>query len=126
MTPVVILPNISRSEWQNRGFNGPAAPRVITEDELGPVTLWEQLESLPNLDTLSQTAYETARDVLSCGQTISGSHGQPSENPQTRSEYYEAVIKGIRGFDEKQQRIGLRFRLALSRSVVSQVRARQF
>lgn len=107
MTPVVVLPNIERSEWDVRGFDGPAAPRVITGDELGPKTLRDRLDSLLPTEPLSRAEYRTARDVLSCGQAISGSHGSPPEDPQSRSEYYEKVVTGIKGLDEKQENIGL-------------------
>lgn len=107
MTPVVVLPNIKRAEWETQGFEGPSAPRVITEDELGPKTLRGRLDSLPSLDSLSETEYRAARNVLSCGQAISGPPGTPSENPQTRAEYYEQITTGIRGLDKKQEKIGL-------------------
>lgn len=107
MTPVIVLPNVDRAEWKDSGFTGPSAPRVITGDELGPVGLRDQLTSLPTLDPLDDEEYATARDVLSCGQPISGSHGDPPENPQSRGDYYQQVTKGIRGLDEQQQRIGL-------------------
>jgi len=108
MNPVVVLPNIDRSEWEERGFNGPSAPRIITGDEMGQVTLRERLDSLPEFGSLTESEYDVARDVLSCGQAISGTHGRPADNPQTRSEYYEKVTTGIRGLDEEQQKIGLK------------------
>lgn len=108
MNPIVVLPNIERSEWEKRSFNGPSAPRVITGDELGAVTLRDRLGSLPNFGSLSESEYRTARDVLSCGQVISGTHGRPPENPQTKSEYYESVTTGIKGLDVDQQKIGLK------------------
>ncbi|TKX45555.1 DNA/RNA helicase [Halorubrum sp. SD690R] len=107
MTPVVVLPHVKREEWENRGFVGPSAPRVITGDELGKVTLRDRLESLPNLDPLNKSEYDAARGVLSCGQPISGSHGEVSDDPKTKAEYYDLVTTGIRGLDEKQQKIGL-------------------
>jgi superfamily I DNA and RNA helicase len=107
MSPIVLLPNIDREEREARGFTGPAAPRVITGDELGPVTLRDRLDELPTAESLTQTQYETAKDVLSCGQAISGGHGTPTEDPELKSEYYEQVTTGIRGFDQKQQEIGM-------------------
>jgi superfamily I DNA and RNA helicase len=107
MSPIVLLPNIDREEWEARGFTGPAAPRVITGDELGPVTLRDRLDELPTAESLTQAQYETAKDVLSCGQAISGGHGTPTEDPELKSEYYEQVTTGIRGFDQKQQEIGM-------------------
>lgn len=108
MNPIVVLPNIERAEWEDRGFSGPSAPRIITGDELGAVTLRDRLGSLPNFGSLSESEYRTARDVLSCGQVISGTHGHPPENPQTKSEQYESVTTGIRGLDVDQQKIGLK------------------
>ena len=108
MTPVVVLPNIEREDWNQRGFNGPSAPRVITGDELGEVTLRDRLDSVLPQSHLSQNEYHTAKGVLSCGQAISSSSGDPTDNPQTRSEYYEQITKGIHGLDKKQQHIGLK------------------
>lgn len=107
MTPVVVLPHIKREEWENRGFVGPSTPRVITGDEMGKVTLRNRLESLPSLDSLNKSEYDAARGVLSCGQPISGSHGEVSDDPKTKTEYYELVTTGIRKLDKKQQKIGL-------------------
>ena len=107
MTPVVVLPNITREELDQRGFDGPAAPRVITGDELGKVTLREKLDSLLPAAELSETEYQLAKDVLSCGQAVGGSPGEPTSDPRTRAEYYEQITKGIRGLDKKQQQIGL-------------------
>lgn len=108
MTPIVALPNIDRSEWEERGFTGPAAPRVITGDELGAQTLRGRLDQLPNFDPLSEDQYDAARAVLSCGQPISGSHGSPPDDPTTRGEHYDVVTTGIRELDMRQQEIGLR------------------
>lgn len=107
MTPVVVLPNISRKEWEQREFDGPAAPRVITSDELGKVALREKIDSLLPSAALSETEYQTAKGVLSCGQALGGSPGEPTSDPRTRGEYYEQITKGIRELDKKQQKIGL-------------------
>jgi len=107
MSPIVILPNIDRNEWESRGFTGPSSPRVITGDELGPVTLRNRIGSLPASEPLTQSQYEAARDVLSCGQAISGVHGTPTEDPEIKGEYYDQVTTGIRGFDQNQQEIGM-------------------
>src|SRR6056297_693885 len=32
----VALPNITRAEWEGRGFDGPAAPRTLLADDLTP------------------------------------------------------------------------------------------
>lgn len=108
MSPMVVLPNIDRDEWNQRGFGGPSEPRVITGDELGAVTLSNRIDSsLPDA-SLSNDEYGTATDVLSCGQAISGPPGKPTDNPRTKAEYYEQINKGINGLDKKQQQIGLR------------------
>jgi len=108
MTPIVVLPKIDRSEWNDRGFSGPSEPRIITGDELGPVTLRDRLASFPDFGSLSDTQYETARNVLACGQVLSTNDGQPRENPRTKAEYYDTVTQGIRGLDKDQEKIGLR------------------
>lgn len=107
MRPIVALPNINRNEWNERGFDGPSEPRIITGDELGAVTLRSQIESLlPNV-SLSDNEYSIARGVLSCGKAISGPPGNPTDDPQTRAEYYEQITKSINELDKKQQQIGL-------------------
>jgi len=84
MHPVVALPNVTREEWTERGFDRvPAAPRLITGDELTPVTLRDRFESLPDTDPLSASEYADARAVLSGGQPISGERfpGAGSQSP---------------------------------------------
>lgn len=106
--PVVVLPNITRREWENRDFDGPSAPRVITGDELGRVTLRHRLESLPDLGPLNGSEHDAAKNVLSCGQPISGSHGEVPEDRKIKREYYDLVKTGIQRLNEKQQNIGLK------------------
>ena len=73
MHPVVVLPNVTREEWVSRGFDDlPAAPRVITGDELTPAALRARFDSLPDTEALSASEYADARAVLSGGQPISG------------------------------------------------------
>jgi len=107
MTPIVLLPNVERSEWEERGFGGPSEPRIITGDEMGEVALREHLDNYLPEDSLDSDQYRAARGVLSCGQAISGEPGKPTPNPQSRGEYYERITKGIRELDTQQQRIGL-------------------
>ncbi|WP_458189474.1 DEAD/DEAH box helicase [Haladaptatus sp. NG-WS-4] len=108
MNVFVALPNISRDEWERRGFSGPSEPRVILSDDMTPVALRTQLENVLTFDPLSNEEYEAARDVLSCGQPISGKHGSPPASPTTRTEHYETVAKGLEGLDVTQQEIGMR------------------
>jgi len=91
----------------------------------GPVTLWEQLESLPNLDTFEP---DSVRNGKRCSQLRASNQwftratiGEPTNTIGILRGCY----KGIRGFDEKQQRMDFDSAWPLSRSVVSQVRARQ-
>lgn len=109
MNVLVALPNISRAEWEARGFDsGPASPRVILSDDLTPAPLRNQLESIRTFDPLSPEEFDAAKKVLSCGQPISGTHGEPTADPSTKSERYERVETGLRGLDEQQQDIGMR------------------
>jgi len=108
MNVFVALPNISREEWEQRDFNGPAAPRVILSDDLTPVALREQLRDVLTFDPLTTDEYEDARDVLSCGQPISGDPQSPAPDPTTNGEYYERVKQGLEGLDTNQQEIGMR------------------
>lgn len=109
MNVFVALPNVSRSEWERRDLDaGPASPRVILSNDLTPVALREQLDSVLTFDPLTADEFDTARKVLSCGQPISGGHGDPTPEPTTKAEYYEQVEKGLRGLDAQQQDIGMR------------------
>ena len=108
MNVLVALPNISRKEWERRDLDaGPAAPRVILSDDLTPVALRERLESVKTFDPLSEAEFDAAKKVLSCGQPISGAHGEPTADPVRKAEFYEQVEKGLRGLDEQQQQIGM-------------------
>jgi superfamily I DNA and RNA helicase len=107
MNTFVVLPNVTREEWDRRGFDGPAAPRVILSDELTPVAFRDRLSSVPSFEPLTDEEYETARDVLSCGQAISGGHATVAD-PSTRGEYYDDVVEKLIGLDREQQEIGFR------------------
>ncbi|WP_049907403.1 NERD domain-containing protein [Haloferax elongans] len=108
MNPFVVLPNITREEWEARGFTGPSAPRVLLGDELTPVALREQLDAIRTFEPLTPVEYDTARAVLSCGQAISDVSMSPPENPETRRDYYEHVTSQLAKFDLKQEKIGMR------------------
>jgi hypothetical protein len=83
MHPVVVLPNVTREEWVTRGFDDlPAAPRVVTGDELTPAALRDRFDSLPDTEALSTSAFADARAVLSGGQPISGERF-PSGNAES-------------------------------------------
>ncbi len=103
----VALPNITRTEWEGRGFNGPAAPRTLLSDDLTPVALRDALEKVRTFDPLTDDEYDAARDVLSCGQPISGDRTDPPTNPTSKGELYERVTNGLRGLDQQQQEIGM-------------------
>lgn len=109
MNVFVALPNISRAEWGQRDLNaGPASPRVILSDDLTPAALRGQLESIKTFEPLSAEEITAAKNVLSCGQPISGSHGEPTPDPATKGEFYDQVKKGLIGLDQQQQKIGMR------------------
>lgn len=108
MNAVVVLPNITRAEWEAKGFTGPSAPRVVLGDELTPVALRERLDAVRTFDPLTTEEYDAARAVLSCGQAISDAHTTPPSNPQTRGEYYDHVTTELAQFDLKQEKIGMR------------------
>ncbi|NHN58469.1 MULTISPECIES: NERD domain-containing protein [Halorussus] len=107
MNPVVALPNISREEWEARGFHeGPAAPPVLTADDLTPSALRRRVRSLPG-EGLTADEYEAARAVLSGGQPISGERSPNLEDGATKAGLYERVRKGLNRLDEKQEEVGL-------------------
>lgn len=108
MNVFVALPNISREEWERRDFEGPAAPRVILSDDLTPAALRERLSDIQTFEPLTSEEYDAARNVLSCGQPISGNPQSPNSDPITDTEYYEQVKQGLEGLDTNQQEIGMR------------------
>ena len=103
----VALPNVTRDEWKARGFDGPAAPRPLVSDDLTPVALRGKVEMIRTFDPLTDDELAAARDVLSCGQPISGDRTEAPRNPTERGELYEHVMKGLRGLDDQQQEIGM-------------------
>lgn len=105
MNTFVVVPNIDRDEWDDRGFDGPAAPRLITGDELGPVALRNRLASVKTLDSLDDEEYKAARGVLSCGSVISDAT-EPAGVGSTKGEYHRQVTAGIKRLDRKQEEIG--------------------
>jgi superfamily I DNA and RNA helicase len=108
MNPIVVLPNITRNEWETEGFEGPNAPRAIFGDELTPVAFREALEQVRTFGPLSAEEYRAGRAVLSCGQEISPPNTDPPEDPSSRGELHEYVIHRLNELDLKQQKIGMR------------------
>jgi len=103
----VALPNITRAEWEERGFDGPAEPKTLLSDDLTPTSLRDSLSNIPTFKPLNDDECEAARNVLSCGQSISGDRTDPPSNPTTKGELYEEVTNGLRGLDTQQQEIGM-------------------
>lgn len=103
----VALPNITKREWDDRGFNGPAAPRTLLSNDLTPVALREALDEIQTFEPLTDEELAASQDVLSCGQPISGDRTEAPRDPTHRGELYEHVMKGLRGLDEQQQEIGM-------------------
>ncbi|WP_162224650.1 NERD domain-containing protein [Halorussus amylolyticus] len=107
MNPVVALPNISREEWEARGFHeGPSSPPVLLADDLSPTALRDRIRELPG-SKLTNGEYETARAVLSGGQPISGDRSPKLKDGSTKGGLYERVEKGLNKLDEKQEEVGL-------------------
>ncbi|MDL0126420.1 NERD domain-containing protein [Halobacterium salinarum] len=104
---LVALPNITRDDWDEAGFDGPAAPQIITKDELTPAALRTQFENLKTFGSLEREELRAGLDVLSCGQPISGESLPPAENPNSKADHYEKVVKGLNGLDLQQQEIGV-------------------
>lgn len=108
MTPIVALPNITREEWEERGFDvGPSAPRVILRDDLTASSLREVFESLPGDTELTTEQYADARAVLGGGQAITSDRGPVLSEADTKAGLYETVEKGLKRFDERQEEIGI-------------------
>lgn len=107
MNPLIALPNISRDEWEARGFHeGPSAPPVLTANDLTPSALRERIQGLPG-EGLTADEYEAARAVLSGGQPISGDRSPNLKDEQRKGGLYERVEKGLKKLDEKQEEVGL-------------------
>ena len=108
MNPFVVLPNITRDEWEASGFDGPSAPRAIFGDELTPVAFRNALEEVRTFDPLTSEEYRAGRAVLSCGQEISPPSTSPPADPSTRGELHEFVTHQLNELDLEQQKIGMR------------------
>lgn len=108
MNPFVVLPNITREEWEANGFHGPNAPRAIFGDELTPVAFREALEEVRTFDPLSREEYRAGRAILSCGQEISPPDTEPPEDPSSRGDRHEFITHRLNQLDLKQQKIGMR------------------
>lgn len=107
-SPLVALPNVSREEWEARGFDEtPPADRVLVREDLRPATLRERIESLPGETALSQSAYRDARAVLSGGQAISGERESTVVESDTLAGLYDAAESGLQQLDEKQEEVGI-------------------
>lgn len=104
----VALPNITRSEWEGRGFhNAPSTPTVITRDDLSPQALRRKFFSPETTATLTYEQYEAGRAVLSGGQPISGTRGSTPPDATKKGELYQKVKKGLNSLDRKQEEIGI-------------------
>jgi len=106
MNTFVALPNISREQWNSRGFEGPAEPRTILEDDLSPQSLREKVQQIKTFAPLDNQEFEKAKSILSCGHPISD-RGHVSPNKNTKAEIFEDVEKGLKELDKKQQEIGI-------------------
>lgn len=104
---LVALPNITRKEWDQAGFDGPAAPQVILADDLTPVALRDSLADLKTFGPLDNEELRMGLDVLSCGQPISGESLPPVGSPESKADHYETVVEGLNGLDLQQQEIGV-------------------
>jgi len=108
MSPVVALPNVTRAEWEHRGFDTlPSSPRVILQDDLSQRSLRDVFESLPVDNVLTKEQYADARAVLGGGQAISGERGPVLADDDTKAGLYEIVQKGLKRFDDRQEEIGV-------------------
>jgi len=91
---LVTLPNITREEWEQRGFDDiPSSPEVILGDELTPQKLREKLHSQPG-ESLREHEYDDALSVLRGSQPISGNRTS-IDDPETKGEVLEAAERGL-------------------------------
>jgi len=108
LTPLIALPNITRAEWEERGFHkGPSSPRVLLADDLSPGALRDALGSLPGGSGLTTEQYADARAVLGGGQAISGDREGLPGDEETKGDLYRSVATGLKQFDEKQEEISV-------------------
>ncbi len=104
----VALPNITREEWEARGFHElPSTPKVITADELTPAVLRKRLHDINIRRPLTDDEYADGRAILSGGSAITDEYRTPATDPTNKGELYERVQKGLRGLDKKQEEIGI-------------------
>lgn len=104
----IALPNITRTEWERRGFHkNPSAPRVLTADDLSPQSLQEQLFDTPSMDPLSLDEYRAARSVLGGGSVIGNEGTAAPPDPTTKGELYDQVEAKLPKLDQKQEEIGI-------------------
>lgn len=101
----VALPNITKEEWSERGFDDLPSVRSILQDNLSPQSLRDTLFSIPG-DSLSDEEYEAARGALSGGEVISGKR-LPAGKGDTKGELYEQVEYGLNRLDRRQEEVGL-------------------
>jgi superfamily I DNA and RNA helicase len=105
---LVALPNITRDEWESRGFhNTPSTPKAITGSELSPQALRDTVFNSEIVTELSYDQYRTGRAVLSGGQPISGARGSAPPDATKKGEIYQRVQKGLKHLDRKQEEIGV-------------------
>lgn len=104
---IVALPNISRKEWEENGFEATPSARVLHGDDLTPQNLRERLDDLPHTDTLSELTIDTALAALTGGKVIRESPETPEIEPEIKNEYYRLVRGGLKKLDQEQQEIGI-------------------
>ncbi len=104
----VALPNITRREWEARGFHElPSTPKVITADELSPKALRRRLNDISIRRSLTDEEYADGRSILSGGHAITDDYTPAVTSTATKGALYERVQKGLRGLDQKQEAIGI-------------------
>lgn len=104
----VALPNITREEWESRGFHQvPSTPTIISTDELSPQSLREKMFSSETVKNLTYDEYKAGRAVLSGGQSISGTRGSSPPDAKKKGEIYTKVQKELKRLDQKQEEIGI-------------------
>ncbi|MBO4249465.1 NERD domain-containing protein [Halomicrobium sp. IBSBa] len=104
----IALPNISRSEWEERGFhNIPSSPRVLTSDDLSPQSFRDKISETPSMEPLSAEEYRAARSVLGGGSVIGDEGSAAPPNPTTKGELYATVEEKLPKLDQKQEEIGI-------------------
>lgn len=104
---LVALPNITRDEWESRGFHrAPSTPTVITQDELSPQALRDKILDSETATQLTVEEYRAGRAVLGGGQPISGSRGSTPPAAKRKGELFQTVSKGLKKLDSKQEKVG--------------------